>query len=116
MALHTDAVDDSKTGAGSSKTGWRFARRIEGVQPSLSEVYATIPVPAGGSWLRRLIAFSGPGYLVSVTRATTCRSRDDGLETAGRRFGAAQPFARDCHCAPAPSKSTLTKGPDQGLR
>ena len=66
MALHTDAVDDSKTGAGSSKTGWRFARRIEGVQPSLSEVYATIPVPAGGSWLRRLIAFSGPGYLVSV--------------------------------------------------
>ena len=24
------------------------------------------PVPAGGSWLRRLLAFSGPGYMVSV--------------------------------------------------
>ena len=35
-------------------------------QPSLSEVHATIDVPWEGSWFRRLIAFSGPGYLVSV--------------------------------------------------
>jgi len=33
---------------------------------SLSEVHATIPVPNEGTWLRRLIAFSGPGYMVSV--------------------------------------------------
>jgi manganese transport protein len=46
-------------------TGWRFARTSE-TQRSLSEVYASIPVPIGGSWLRRLLAFSGPGYMVSV--------------------------------------------------
>ena len=33
---------------------------------SLPEVHATIPVPQGGSWVRRLMAFAGPGYLVSV--------------------------------------------------
>src|SRR3954463_11600279 len=44
---------------------WRFARTT-GDRPSLSEVYATVPVPVGGSWLRRLLAFSGPGYMVSV--------------------------------------------------
>ena len=46
-------------------SGWRFKRTADD-QPSLSEVYASIPVPAGGSWLRRLLAFSGPGYMVSV--------------------------------------------------
>jgi manganese transport protein len=44
---------------------WCFARTT-GDRPSLSEVYATVPVPVGGSWLRRLVAFSGPGYMVSV--------------------------------------------------
>lgn len=33
---------------------------------SLPEVHASVRVPAGGSWLRRLLAFSGPGYLISV--------------------------------------------------
>jgi manganese transport protein len=33
---------------------------------SLSEVNATISIPVTGSWLRRLLAFSGPGYMVSV--------------------------------------------------
>ncbi len=49
-------------------SGWRLTRKA-GDQPSLSEVFATVPVPAAGfkgSWLRHLIAFSGPGYLVSV--------------------------------------------------
>ena len=46
-------------------SGWRFTR-TDGTERSLSEVYATIPVPRGGSWLRRLLAFSGPGYMVSV--------------------------------------------------
>lgn len=35
-------------------------------RPSLSEVYATIRVPLGGPWWRRLLAFVGPGYLVAV--------------------------------------------------
>jgi manganese transport protein len=34
--------------------------------PSLSEVHRTVRVPTSGSWLRRLFAFAGPAYLVSV--------------------------------------------------
>jgi len=33
---------------------------------SLSEAHATIPVPVGGVWWKRLLAFAGPGYMVSV--------------------------------------------------
>ena len=49
-----------------SRPSWRTDRLADGGRPSLSEVYASIPVPVRGSWLRRLIAFSGPGYMVSV--------------------------------------------------
>ncbi len=49
-----------------SAAGWR-AEAAADVQPSLPEVNATVPVPAfGGHWARRLLAFLGPGYLVSV--------------------------------------------------
>jgi len=34
--------------------------------PSLPEMHGTVSVPSGGRWLRRLFAFSGPAYLVSV--------------------------------------------------
>ncbi|MDE5444809.1 Mn(2+) uptake NRAMP transporter MntH [Bradyrhizobium sp. CSA207] len=33
---------------------------------SLAEVNGTVPIPAAGRWWRRLLAFVGPGYLVSV--------------------------------------------------
>ena len=33
---------------------------------SLSEVYRTVPVPASAGIARKLLAFSGPGYLVAV--------------------------------------------------
>jgi manganese transport protein len=33
---------------------------------SLSEVHRTVRVPASGSWIRRMFAFAGPAYLVSV--------------------------------------------------
>ncbi|MBR1128117.1 Nramp family divalent metal transporter [Bradyrhizobium iriomotense] len=33
---------------------------------SLAEVNATVAIPAAGRWWRRLLAFVGPGYLVSV--------------------------------------------------
>jgi len=33
---------------------------------SLAEVHRTVPIPAAGNWLRRLFAFAGPAYLVSV--------------------------------------------------
>ncbi|MBN9007417.1 MAG: Nramp family divalent metal transporter [Rhizobiales bacterium] len=43
--------------------GWRVQ---EAARPSLQEVHATVRVPATGHWLRRLLAFAGPGYMVSV--------------------------------------------------
>jgi manganese transport protein len=33
---------------------------------SLAEVHGSVSVPAGGSWVKRFLAFCGPGYLVSV--------------------------------------------------
>ena len=46
--------------------GWRFPRTV----PSLPEVYRSVRVPKGGrGWwgiIRKLLAFSGPGYLVAV--------------------------------------------------
>src|SRR6187455_3225338 len=42
--------------------GWRLANRT----PSLQEVHGTIAVPKGLSFWRKLLAFSGPGYLVAV--------------------------------------------------
>jgi len=33
---------------------------------SLSEAHATIPVPVTGQWWKRLLAFAGPGYMISV--------------------------------------------------
>jgi manganese transport protein len=45
--------------------GWRFERTGDS-QNSLAEVHGSIPVPKGASWFRRLMAFSGPGYMVSV--------------------------------------------------
>jgi manganese transport protein len=41
--------------------GWRRAR----LAPSLAEVYRSIPV-TGATWWRKILAFAGPGYLVSV--------------------------------------------------
>jgi manganese transport protein len=42
--------------------GWR----LPAAAPSLREVYRTIPVPSGLSFWRKMLAFSGPGYLVAV--------------------------------------------------
>ena len=33
--------------------------------PSLEEVHSSVPIP-NSSWWRRLLAFSGPAYLISV--------------------------------------------------
>src|SRR3984957_5145838 len=46
--------------------GWRYRRTA----PSLPEVHRSVRIPTGGrNWLgilRKLLAFSGPGYLVAV--------------------------------------------------
>src|SRR5688572_20850913 len=61
MTVQTETI---KTAGGNPASGWRRLRHHD--QRSLSEVYATVPVPMAASWGRRLLAFSGPGYMVSV--------------------------------------------------
>ena len=34
--------------------------------PSLPEAHRSIPISSGASWLRKILAFAGPGYLVAV--------------------------------------------------
>src|SRR5215217_2809295 len=55
MDARADLVDDGLP-------GWRTPRRAA----PLSEVYRTVAVPRAGGNMRKLIAFVGPGYLVSV--------------------------------------------------
>jgi manganese transport protein len=40
--------------------------RLENNTPSLSESFRTVPVPKGLGFWRKMLAFSGPGYLVAV--------------------------------------------------
>jgi manganese transport protein len=47
-----------------ASSGWKLART--GDRPSLEEVHRSVAVPVGGSWVRRLLAFAGPGYMISV--------------------------------------------------
>src|SRR6188472_711737 len=42
--------------------GWRLKPKT----PSLQEVHSTIAIPKGSGFWRKLLAFSGPGYLVAV--------------------------------------------------
>jgi manganese transport protein len=44
------------------KTAWKKS----GSAPSLAEAHRTIPVPSSLGFWRKLLAFSGPGYLVAV--------------------------------------------------
>jgi len=53
VATHPIPVDEPGS-------GWRRPR----LTPSLAEVYRSVPV--GGGWLRKALAFAGPGYLVAV--------------------------------------------------
>jgi manganese transport protein len=46
-------------------SGWHSGSGADD-RRSLSEVNASIPIPIGGHWFRRLLAFAGPGYMVSV--------------------------------------------------
>ena len=53
-----------KEAAEAGARGWRFTR--VGDRPSLPEANSTVSVPKGGVWFRQLLAFMGPGYMVSV--------------------------------------------------
>src|SRR5690349_22452091 len=57
-----------------SRPGWKSPRAGNGADggsdngsdSSLPEVYRSVHVPDGGKWLRRFLAFAGPGYMISV--------------------------------------------------
>lgn len=63
MALNEQATTPETVAE--PRASWRFDDAT-GAQPSLGRMNASVPVRAGGSWLRRLLAFIGPGYMVSV--------------------------------------------------
>src|SRR4051794_22143108 len=64
-ALGSQPPIESVSMTDTTAAGWR-ADAAAGTQQSLPEVNSTIAVPFGGHWSRRLLAFLGPGYLVSV--------------------------------------------------
>ena len=48
-----------------AEPGWRFGRDSR-AGASLGAMNASVRVPVSGDWLRRFLAFLGPGYMVSV--------------------------------------------------
>jgi manganese transport protein len=64
-ARSPDLPPESPPDAVPVAAGWRIGAAVA-TRPSLPEVNRTIAVPIGGHWVRRLLAFAGPGYLVSV--------------------------------------------------
>jgi manganese transport protein len=65
----TPASADSASGAGNPEEASSVAHtglHPEAVSPSLPESYRSVPILAGSSFLRKMIAFAGPGYLVAV--------------------------------------------------
>src|SRR5882724_3121189 len=55
-------MSDGVKTVSSDDHGWRQTRSAQ----SLPESHGTIAVPAGVGFWRKLLAFSGPGYLVAV--------------------------------------------------
>ena len=50
----------------SSRSNWGVSHLDNDSEASLPEVHASVPVPKAGVWIRRLLAFVGPGYMISV--------------------------------------------------
>src|ERR1700733_11859974 len=47
-------------------SGARSERGQAVTMPSLPEAHRTVPIAQGASWVRKILAFAGPGYLVAV--------------------------------------------------
>ena len=66
MAGTLETVESEKQ---APKTGARLIERASSVgslAPSLPEAHRSIPIISTSTWLRKLFAFAGPGYLVAV--------------------------------------------------
>jgi manganese transport protein len=55
-------MSNNSSTAINNEEGWNSPQK----QPSLPEVFRSIRIPKKGSWLRKFIAFAGPGYMVAV--------------------------------------------------
>src|SRR4051812_50205447 len=64
-AISPKTAPDLPSRVVSAASGWRSGDGAD-LRRSLSEVNSTIPIPIGGHWFRRLLAFAGPGYMGSV--------------------------------------------------
>src|SRR5689334_9490936 len=53
---------ESKPTVQEANAGWRSSN----TRASLAEVHGSIPIPKNLTFWRKLLAFSGPGYLVAV--------------------------------------------------
>jgi manganese transport protein len=62
-SIEADETIDAESGSGAAPVPSPGAAAA---RPSLPEAHRSIPVFAGGSWIRKLLAFAGPGYLVAV--------------------------------------------------
>jgi manganese transport protein len=61
------SIEAAETIDAESRSGGSPVRsHIVVTRPSLPEAHRSIPVFAGASWFRKLLAFAGPGYLVAV--------------------------------------------------
>jgi len=62
------SIEAAQTIDGESRSGGLPVRAhgAMAARPSLPEAHRSIPVFAGASWFRKLLAFAGPGYLVAV--------------------------------------------------
>src|SRR5258707_3094151 len=57
-------MEPPASGESSSNIFSPAAWRHDVAMPSLPEVHRTIHIAPGASWLRKMLAFAGPGYLV----------------------------------------------------
>ncbi|MBS1029824.1 Nramp family divalent metal transporter [Gluconobacter cerinus] len=63
----SDQRSDASTQKSAPSKAWRFSRHDDAERPSLPEVFSSVRVPEGSTtWLKRFLAFVGPGYMVSV--------------------------------------------------
>src|SRR6185436_6557710 len=57
-----DKMNSDRRNPVANEPGWRKAPQA----PSLREVHRTVPIPKSFGFWRKMLAFSGPGYLVAV--------------------------------------------------
>src|ERR1700712_4117154 len=65
MDARSPALPPDSPANATARAGWR-AHAPANAQRRLPEVSGSGAIPLGGPWPRRLLAFAGPGYLVSV--------------------------------------------------